>query len=219
MKYKIETATAFIILIILLYAALFTRFAIAQEPLEVIVEPNERITNKLFFLLDKSGSMDGIKINEAISSLNQIINIPTDDIHVAVSIFGETYKRWSGTPDGEKPGWTLLPSADNLAALQAWINNESPGGDNTKLTDALNNALIDPMDNITIVIVSDGNIHESYDHLLRTLASGQEERKKVGLKPVILTCLGVGAQTSELLTRFAQMGNGGYFHRRVYDRK
>lgn len=177
--------------------------------LVIAIEPQARITNKMLFLVDCSGSMTGEKLSRAIDQTIEIAGQETDDLQIACIAFDDGQRRWPG-------GWAKLPDPDVLVELRTWLNTTCRGG-NTPIAQALIMAMQEPVRDMTLIIVSDGFFDEETGALTDLFKGLQEARVTAGLGKVVLVGVGISPSSNtnmdELrhLVSSAEEQNGGYF--------
>jgi hypothetical protein len=121
-------------------------------PLEIIVHPEARLTNKLIVVVDASASMSGhyaAAVNYAVGVASQ----PVDHYDVIPIIFGATAHVWPH-------GWVKLPSEKDSLKVMGWLTlqRQHINTSQTHLQAALNLAYKqDPKKEATIVVVTDGD--------------------------------------------------------------
>lgn len=190
--------------LICLIGSLLVGVVCSQEPesnpdpssITWIVVP-KRIDKNIHFILDLSGSMNPNQIKLAIDCFLTIAGQNTDDMNIAITVFGLDAKRWGGV-DGVTPrGWVSLPSKDHLDAANEWLSSVSIDDDDTCLTSAIHT--IDTksihkvggnIDEITVVIISDLMFS---DHRISSdaLKSVQKIRKKNNVPPINVGFIGI----------------------------
>lgn len=180
------------------------------------VEPKERITNRILFVIDISGSMKNERIRRAKAKVLEMINQETDDTIFGMLTFGgESLCRWPGIPEPDAPkplpeGWAALPSAEALKAADEWLAGLEADGD-TPIAAALHAALQEPMDKLSIVLISDG-IFQTIDvgTLISTIRAGQAVRQQQNLKPAVIMAYCVASESGHMET-IGNLGGGAYF--------
>lgn len=191
----------------------------AQEPpppLQIIVEPKTPVTKRVMFLLDRSGSMHGNALSMAVNALLDISEQNVDEFDIALIAFNDSLARWPGIPGSGTPrGWASMPSDKALQNMKEWVNNFNASS-NTHLIPALIRALSEQRDELTIIIISDGQFNDPTPNtvppiamILNTIAVGQQERAKMGFQPANIICYGIGP-INENLRVIGALG-GGYF--------
>lgn len=178
-----------------------------------VVEPKERLSKRILFVVDVSGSMQGDKFAAACAAVNGAFQQPVDELEIAVLAFNDTTTRWKGIPEaGENPvpeGWAALPSQDAVEDASRFLAEVGADGD-TLVIPALREALEEARSELSIVLVTDGIFQrETGDEVLTALQEGQAQRQERGQGPALLMVYGVGSE-SEVLSRLAREGKGGY---------
>lgn len=174
--------------------------------IEMVVEGLEPPTKNIFFIVDTSGSMDGKKVQDAIQITINIAEAPLDDLQIAVVSFGSGVHRWPGTQDvnpqtGEiisRPGWSLMPSQDNLTLARDWLQENRDNG-STEMLPAVKHAfqscLKGPgqVKELSIIIISDGLIN-NYQDIATTIDREQRIRTDNGLPRATIGFFGIDIQ-------------------------
>jgi hypothetical protein len=213
---------------------------IAQEPtpqpsapkLEMIVEQKIPINKNILFIVDRSGSMDNGLLERAITVVLSIVEPEhaIDELNVAAVVFNDRYVRWDGhpSPAGERQppkGWASLPNPEAVKALNEWVDSYRAGG-STHVIPALVHGLMEPINELTIVVVSDGIFSDPVgmvgmsDALRNIITDGQKEREKMGLNHAVLLAYGVSTEGSstgptDTMKVIGDLGQGGYLHELV----
>lgn len=181
----------------------------AQELVET-VPPEARLTNRILLVLDVSGSMAGPKLDRAIAAALQVARQGGDELEVAAVAFAGGCARWPApAQEGSDapPLWVQCPDEQALAHLLAWLRTPLLADSSTHLAPALERALAEPRDKLSIVIVSDGELHDA-PKALEVLKAGQERREKEGLGAAVVACWTIGAE-APALNELAREGKGG----------
>lgn len=187
-----------------------------------VVKSEHKLTNRVLFIVDVSGSMNGDKFARAFEWLTHKIMTETDEMQFGIIAFdGNTY-RWKGVPEPDAPdpvppNWALLPSA--IAAEQAaeWLQKNFHNG-STRILPALKEAFAEKREKLSIVIVSDGEfdeelVSEDYDRgpglavLIRRL---RKQRQDAGFEAPMIFCYGISSTPSEQMTWLAEITEGAY---------
>lgn len=141
-------------LLVLLLASSSLAQTVPPPPrLDVVVQPSERLSNKLIVIVDASSSMSGhytAAVNYAVGIASQAV----DQYDVMPIIFGTSPLVWPH-------GWAKLPSEKDSLKVMGWLTlarQQIPTG-STYLQGALNLAYkLDPKKEATIVVVTDGDV-------------------------------------------------------------
>lgn len=199
-----------------------------------VVEPTAPMSNRILFVLDRSGSMawGGNNLQTARDEIKKLIKQPLDDLWVGIIAFDHDPVRWAGIPEeGVVPrGWAALPSAEADKQASEFLDSFAANG-GTRVVPALTAAFSDSTkvkSHLTIVLVTDGAFdectsilvwadHERYAgrrkpplwSYVRPLA---ETREKAGLAPAQVWILGVesGDQNEDLKELASKTGGGFY---------
>lgn len=181
----------------------------AQELVES-VPPEARLTNRILLVLDVSGSMAGPKLERAIAAALQVARAGTDELELSAIAFAGGYARW---PAPQQEGsdaprlWVECPDETAVSSLLAWLRTPLLADSSTHLAPALERALAEPRDKLSIVIVSDGELHDA-QKALEVLRAGQAKREKEGLGLAVVACWTIGGD-SPALNELAREGKGG----------
>lgn len=106
-----------------------------------------RMTNRILFVVDTSGSMTRDDSARATDMVLSTAGVPTDDLQVKLITFSDRAKAWDG-------GWQRLPDPKVLSRLRETLP-ENGNGD-TNVLAAMRLALEEPMRDLSIVLVTDG---------------------------------------------------------------
>ena len=193
----------------------------APPPVQMIWDiPSTRPPSKnIFFIVDTSGSMDGVRVQSAIQMVMMIAGQVIDDLQVATISFGSSTKRWPGTLDVDpqtqihqsRKGWSAMPSAYNLQELHTWLQNNRDSSGTNMLTpinqafdSCLGNGGYDAVDDLSIYIISDGEV-SNYSAIKTAIIQHQARRIKANLNPAAIGFIGInvkpkyGFQIKELI--------------------
>jgi Mg-chelatase subunit ChlD len=186
-------------------------------PLEVMkARKTFRMTNRVLFVVDVSGSMQG-QLQEAVENVMLIVQTPVDDLQVGLLTFNHQTVRWKGKPglcehSGKhsakcvRPGWARVP--DHYKDFAGYLSSFAASGW-TEPCVAIKRALEDPEEVLTIVLVSDGDFVATA--ACRALVTGQLARKKKKLPMAQVMVWGVGseAKKNKNLLKLAKLAGGG----------
>lgn len=182
--------------------------------LVMVVEPQARLTKRVLFVVDVSGSMRGDKLGAACAAVLSALQQPVDEMEIAVIAFNDQPRRWPGIPEEAEgrsipKGWAGLPSQEAVQAAEKFLGELGAGGD-TQVIPALREGLAEPRAELSLVLVSDGIFQrEAPDDVLAALEAGQKERDERELGRAVLMVYGVGSE-SGVLRRLGESGRGGY---------
>jgi len=204
------------------------------DEIVMIEAPTSAMTTNIAFIVDTSGSMDNFgRVGMAITFANSIIGRPGDQLMISLFSFKNKHTRWPGLtekeraaaiasgeldePDGKGPpkGWTYFPGKPQLESAQKWLNGRGAMG-GTNPVSALEDALAEKVDDLSIVLITDG---EDFDIQAFKLAItiGQALREGNGLKRATIFVIGIGDNAHKrqhLLDVGKQEGGGMHVVRR-----
>lgn len=177
------------VIIATLFTLLISTNCVAQDVARVGAE---RASPRVMLVVDVSGSMKQFgKLAAAVQwALDNVINIPHDDIEIGVVTFTSTWSRYSYTDDnGERREWFRLPSATGLNCLHEALASLSASG-STDPTGAINHALRSGAQ--TLVFITDGELlHPQVVSLLKTINAAKEWAKKEDKILPVVTVMGI----------------------------
>jgi Mg-chelatase subunit ChlD len=180
-----------------------------------IVPPTDRMTSRVAFVLDLSGSMRfSDHAGMAISFAQRILGEAGDELQVAVFAFRESYDRWPGIPhtgNGPLPpaGWTNFPGLPQMESVRDWLNKFGADG-GTNPDGAIRAALTEKVETLTVVIITDGIFNgESFKE---AITHGQELRNEMGLGRATVIVVGVGFESRKRKHLQEVGGAGGGFY-------
>jgi len=180
-----------------------------EIPLFEVVPAQERLSARMIVLVDTSSSMSPYWYT-AINAARSIADQPTDEMELGVIAFNVRATRWPGIEDGTPRGWCRLPSAlasDGPQGWRTWLFRQVPGG-GTRLDLALEAAMTDRLDGVSLVVVTDGRCPT----VEAGLQAGRAFREAEGLDPVIISVLLVaGLDPPENMRTLAREGRGGLY--------
>ncbi len=203
-------------------AACILYFVMASS-LITVVPPTTRLTKRIVFLVDVSGSMAGLKFDRACGAVLEIAGQPVDEMEMAVFAFDNTPTRWPGIPEprdleqgikGIPKGWAALPSQVAMNKSSRWLSGISPDG-GTLVIPALLAALAEERKELSIVLITDGQFYqERTDTILAAVETAQRAREAKGLGRAVILAYGVAGE-STALQKLAEVGGGGFYKRSV----
>ena len=134
----------------------------------------EVVHKNIHFILDRSGSMNADQLTSAMSCFLMVAAQATDEINIAITVFGEDAVRWGGMPDERTPkGWASMPSQTSLNAAKKWLATIAINSGSTNVGRALQTVdthIIerpgDDINDITVIVISDLNFDNYPDALL-----------------------------------------------------
>lgn len=160
-----------------------------------IVEQTQRMSTKIAFVVDASGSMSNFdRLGAALSFSKGLLGEQSDALEVAIYAFRDAAMRWPGFPhDGNgpppPPGWTFFPSEPAYRAAASWLSALGAGG-NTDPTEAVQEALAENIDDLTVVIITDGEFDGNL--FKQTIERAQAARVAAGHDRAVIIAIGVG---------------------------
>jgi Ca-activated chloride channel family protein len=162
------------------------------------VEPSERMSVEMLYMIDVSGSMSGTSIEQAREALLQALDRlrPTD--RFGILAFCHNYKEFSAEP--------LLASPDNLRQARDYVRNLEAGG-GTEMLPALLHLMRKPQIPGTlrhIVLLTDGDLgneEQIFAALRHDLGGARLYTVAIGSAPNLF-----------LATKMAQYGRGTFTH-------
>ena len=174
-----------------------------------------QLNRRVIFLYDRSGSMSSTSLTSATRFIQSIITSNVDDFEIAIIAFDDITSRWPGMPepDSNPPipnGWARLPSRIAIERSLTWINGLSSRG-NTNVMLALRTAMVEPVDELSIVLVSDGLFGETPQEIITILEASQERRIDRDLQPVSIMAFGAIAEKNDMLMAIGEFGQLGYY--------
>ncbi len=202
-------------------AAAQDRHSFEVSPEEIVPAARDfRMSDRVLFVIDVSGSMRGDKIQQALASVDLIAGQGVDEFRVGALAFTGDTVRWEGEPEcwcheALEPctsrcipaGWAGMPGA--YEALSAWTGSLAASGD-TCASPALEAALHDPEARLTLVLVTDGVFPDNRERASLGIERGQAWRAENGLPqaPIMVWGVGEGRASAQLL-EIARTGGGG----------
>lgn len=188
-------------------------------PVREIVAPTQRLTQRIVFVLDVSGSMqeDG-KIKRLVGFVGSVIQQPLDELQIAIFAFDTSMYRWPGVadpPEDTKPvpkGWAKLPSEEALKSAQAWLSQFTSGG-GTRPEETLRAALSEERTDMSVVVVTDGDYNNGSAESTAIVAERQAWREKKGCGKAVIMAFGVGKGSAkqEHLAALGRTWLGGFY--------
>jgi len=170
--------------------------------LEEKVKPESPISKRIFFVVDVSASMESEKrISKSLNFVMSVCQQPLDEYEIAVVVFNSDATRWAGVECEStdlKPcpkGWAKMPSETARKAAQKFLDG-FPGKGTTNPVGALEIALREKRDALTVILITDGEF-DSNPAAVKTIDQEQKARKDAGLDFAILPIYGVGSHAGE----------------------
>lgn len=166
----------------------------------------EGIHKNIHFILDRSGSMSAEQLTSAMSCFLTVAGQATDEINIAITLFGQDTVRWPGCPDeNTPPQWASLPSQENLEAARIWIATTPVNGNSTQVSDAISSVDNKPIartggaiNEVTVIIISDLQFDSFPGSITAPLQKLREARQKNGCKDMSFGFVGIYATPDSL---------------------
>lgn len=161
------------------------------------------ITKRIAIVLDASGSMRGAPIERARAELVTILSLFPDDGYVKAYAFDDGAHELDG-------GWRQLPDAEVLNEIAAWLAGFDGAG-NTNLAAGLRAALANPEDDVSVIVVTDGEVSGGNEIALDKVADAQKARA-VGPAPIHVIAVHELEATDDALAlerELAERNDGG----------
>ncbi|KAJ6668377.1 hypothetical protein lerEdw1_015754 [Lerista edwardsae] len=178
--------------------------------------PHEKqvFPKNIIFVIDKSGSMSGKKIQQTQEALQKILEDLNPEDHFNLVVFGEEVTKW-------KP--SLLPATkENVKQAKRYVNSiDANGGTNingalmkaiSTLDEAISAKLLPDQTISMIILLTDGQPTVGVTNLVEI----QEGIKKTNQGKYFLYCLGFGFDVSYTFLERMALDNGG-IARRIYE--
>lgn len=207
----------FRLLCVLFAACAATAVARVLPQIRVEVEPEARITKHVLIVLDRSGSMTGNPLRDALGVVRDFMSSPVDELQVGIMTFSDATERWPGRPEPDarpRPvpaDWAAMPSEPAMRSANEWLG-QHPASGGTNVAPAMQRALSEARRELTILLVSDGKFPDAQMNVMPALiAETQAERVRLGHGEAVVACYGIGSCSIETLASIARIGHGGYF--------
>ncbi len=184
-----------------------------------VVPAKARMTKRVLFVVDVSGSMAGLKFDKASQAVIEIAGQPVDEMEIGLIAFDNAPSRWPGIPEKAQEGvpavpkgWAALPSKEAVDSASGWLRKINPTG-GTRLIPALKSALAEDRDKLSLVIVTDGQFYqETSTKIYAALEEGQKAREAKGLGRAVVLIYGVG-ESNSTLKKLGELGQGGFYRK------
>lgn len=180
-----------------------------QRPPDEIVQVapgNRRMTTKIAFVVDTSGSMDNRgRVQMGITFARNLLGRPGDELLVQMFAFKDGFTRWPGirpNPDEQRfgppppEGWTEFPSLPALQAAQRWLTEQGASG-GTNPIGAMTAALQLNQRDLTVVLITDGEFGSIVPGFLTAVEAAQVAREMKGLERAVIFVIGTGPEAAE----------------------
>lgn len=197
-----------------LLASLVSLSVLFNITLVQVTEPEQRLSQRVVFVVDRSGSMHGDHFSRALNAVRTVLEQPLDEFEIALIAFNDAALRWPGKPEPDAPkpvppGWAAMPNPEVPPEIETWLQNLGAGG-STRVMPALAQALKERRNNLSVVLVTDGLFEENPERLMVEVEALQQWREQQGLGRAVILVYGMGAVQKSLLNIVA-VGKGGYF--------
>lgn len=192
------------------------------SPLQIVPQ-RARLTNRLIFVIDVSGSMrEDEKFAQAIQSVLLILGYKSDEQEIAAITFCGKQARWEGSPEcvahgqGDDcnkrcvpAGWAMVWPG-TAEKMVSWLSNHERSGV-TDPAPALVAAISEPRDHLSVIFISDGEF--SAPPVLEAVKKAQKARRKAGrsFAPIMVWGAGGGARKQKPLKKLVKLGKGGFW--------
>lgn len=183
-----------------------------------IVAPTERLSKRIFLVIDVSSSMDHPdRVKQVLKLVRHVTEQPIDDYELAIVVFNDDSERWPGVKDADDNknpipwGWARLPSATTIDTAQKWLSEQKPRG-GTDPERGFEVALREKRSDMSIVFVTDAGYGR--DSLERQIDRLQAERRAKGLGDAVIMAYGLGVMSQDEKAHMKQLGTkwkGGFF--------
>lgn len=168
-----------------------------RADVKIVVNPERgAITGRWTFVIDTSDSMGG-NFHKAVEGLGAVTQSATDEWKFSVIVFNDRgNERWMMVNDGNTKTKWLPMSPTNLAAAEKWISASSQNGVCSFGNRAVQWALQQEVDELSIFWVTDGGFSTAsnnvgFDPIRNAVRAGQEWRFNRGLRPASITTIGI----------------------------
>lgn len=173
-----------------------------KKPRRKIIVRGHTFPDRVAFLIDGSGSMEGRKYATALKEARRIAEGVSDDGRCRFYVFSD---RLSADPQG----WWLAPDLDKLDASMAFCRLAFVNGGTTMLP-ALEEVLRDGMDPLGVIILTDELIEENDGETVATRIRTANGRRK---SPAIVGVVGIAGDGRPLpgLGAYVAEATGGTY--------
>jgi len=154
----------------------------------IMVKKNEeRFTKRWAFVIDSSHSTWDI-CTTVMAGFNAAVSMPTDDLRFCAYTFNNRgchkFRDWEDA------------SKDAFDATKKWVSQNK--GVNSYVEGAIRGAITQPVENLTVILISDGGFSDgvslagaSAQVVKEIIAEAQAERANQGLPPAIICTIGI----------------------------
>ena len=196
----------------------------------VFVDGTTRVTRRIAFLIDISGSMRGEELSIAHRELISILKEYPDDglfkvyaFYDIVEIFdADTQKMKKGPDDdpdayADENAWIRMPNREAVDKVHAWLSGFGGGG-NTNMTDAFRVCFAqNKEDDTTIVLISDGEAGQREVVLAEAVEIAK--KRNIAIHTVYVQGFGYGTEDGKALMMELAEKTGGHAAGWVFESK
>jgi hypothetical protein len=148
--------------------------------LKMVNQNTERLTDRWVFVVDSSHSTWQIA-GRVVSAFRAVTGFPEDQLRFSLYTFNlrnfHAFRDWA---------WA---SPTEFTSASQFIRNNT--GVNSYVNKALEEALRQPEEKLTVIIISDGGFSESFSSILRTIRENQAWRARQGYERAIICSVGI----------------------------
>lgn len=164
---------------------------------KIVVEPKLRPTKNWIFVVDNSDSMLDV-FHKSLEGFKLVTQTPSDDWKFKLIVFSDMGKQNTFKAKNEaniEEDWHAA-SPTSFDSARRWANKPQNRGTNSHGLPAIIAALHEPIDELTIVIISDGGLtsaceNRGFGTTESTIAKAQSWRSKNGHGMAIITTIGI----------------------------
>lgn len=198
-----------------------TSIANPDEPIykmKMVVKPKERFTNRWAFVVDTSHSIveKGL-FGGILTAYRTATQMPTDQLKFCMYAFNNRgcykYRKWEDA------------SVEAFDGSVRWLYNPKNQGTMSYGSGAIEAALHQKYDKLTVIIITDGGFTEGGEPIKKVIDKAQDWRKKAGYGPAIICTIGIENHNcwptypkpydvvcQRWLEDIGKKGDGGYFY-------
>lgn len=220
MKLKLALCLALLISLSILYTPIYAQQPQTNYTIEMKVAPEQPLSNRWCFVVDNSHSIRGVA-EKANAAFLECIKARTDQLEYSIVVFNnqgmDRFRDWQ---------WASESSFEDAFN---WVKNDPHNGVLSYATTALETALKQERDELTVIIISDGGFTEvsksggSWEIIRDTIRRSQLWRYDNGLSQALITTIGIhnpvyragnkppDEECQGFLREIGQVYRGGYF--------